>query len=105
MSKQFDPAKDVHFIPRPEKVVTAGIKAMVTGHASEHQQKKVINWLVNIAAGTYEQTWRLDRDGGARSSDFAAGRRAVGLAIVREINITDKQSPIAPPTKGELNNG
>lgn len=104
MAKPFDPAKDVHFIPLAPTPVSAGIKAMTTGSATEHQQKLILDWLITVS-GTYDQTFRLDRDGGIRASDFAAGKRAVGLAIVREINLLPKRTPIAPPTKGELKNG
>lgn len=105
MAKPYDPAKDVHFIPRPAPVVTGGIKAMMTGNATEHQQKMVLDWIINQACGTYDQSWRHDNDGGVRASDFASGRRCVGLAIVREINLIDKKSPIAPPSRGELKHG
>jgi hypothetical protein len=103
MAKKPDPAVDVHFIPTPAVHVTAGVKAMAAGTASEHQQREVLAWLIS-ACGTYDQTWRPGPEG-VRLTDFASGKRAIGLAIVRELNRVLNREPIQPPLKGENTHG
>lgn len=62
-------------------------KALATGTANEGQQKTALDWLINIAAGTYELSYRSDTDGGERETAFAEGRRFVGLQAVKMINM------------------
>lgn len=75
-----------HFVPAAERHITMAIKALAAGNANDGQQRMALDWIIKVAAGTYDQTFRADADGGERASCVMAGRRTVGLAIVREIN-------------------
>ena len=46
-----------------------------------------LRWIVNVAAGTYEPSFRSDADGGDRETAFAEGRRYVGMQIVKLSNM------------------
>lgn len=84
MRKPRDPAwKPVDY---SESDVLA-MKALATGTANESQQKQAIDWLIRVAAGTYELSFRSDADGGERETAFAEGRRFVGLQVVKMVNM------------------
>ena len=60
------------------------IKALAAGSATPEQQKQALDWIIRVAAGTYDQPYRSDS---ARDTDFALGRRAVGLDVVKLVNL------------------
>jgi hypothetical protein len=60
------------------------IQSLARGDASEQQQKDAINWLINVAAGTYNTSFSPDGD---RQTSFAEGRRFVGQQIVKLLHI------------------
>lgn len=60
------------------------IKALAAGNASEPQQKRALNWIVNHAAHTYDVSFSPTSD---RETSFAEGRRFVGLQIVKLVNM------------------
>ena len=57
------------------------IKALFAGNASDAQQKTGMDVIVNKFAATYDQSFRPGIDG-ARATDFAEGKRYVGLQLV-----------------------
>jgi len=71
--------------PADEQDVRA-IKALAAGVASEGQQRIALAWIINRAAGTYDLSFRPGPEG-SRLTDFAEGKRFVGLQLVRLINI------------------
>lgn len=60
------------------------LKALTAGSASEGQQKRALNWILNVACGIADTTFYPDSQ---RDSDFASGKRFVGLEIVALINM------------------
>ena len=66
------------------------VQALARGEADAHQQKAVLDWVINQAAGTYELSFRSDADGGERETAFAEGRRYVGLQLVKMLSMTGK---------------
>lgn len=58
----------------------AAIQALARGDAAPEQQKRALTWFIEKAAGTYEPSYRANS---ARDSDFAEGRRHVGLQAVK----------------------
>ena len=62
----------------------ASIRALAAGTASEHQQKLALDWIINRAAATYDQSFSPDNHS---LTDFAEGRRFVGNQIVKLINL------------------
>ena len=65
--------------------VTAAIQALSRGDASPEQQKAALNWLINVAAGTYNQSFS---ETGDRETVFAEGRRFVGLQLVKQLHLS-----------------
>jgi len=70
--------------------VSAAIKALASGTANEGQQKRALDWIINVACGTYDQPYRPDSD---RDTAFACGRQFVEQQIVKQIKIV----PVAKP--------
>lgn len=62
------------------------IKALVAGVASDVQQKRALDYIIRVICGTYDLSWRPEKFGGSRGTDFAEGKRFVGLQIVKMIN-------------------
>lgn len=60
------------------------IKAVANGTATEGQQQRAMQWIIQAAAMTYDETFV---PGQPDVSGFLAGRRSVGLQIVKLINI------------------
>jgi len=59
------------------------LKAVSQGVATSEQQKQALDWIVYIACQTYGDDYRTD----PRDHAYAAGRRAVGLAITSALTI------------------
>lgn len=66
------------------------IKALADGTANEQQQRHALDWMIRVAAGAYELSYRSDADGGERETAFAEGRRFVGLQVVKMVNMAPK---------------
>lgn len=60
------------------------IKALATGTASDGQQKRALDVIINKFCGTYDQSFRPGPDG-HRATDFAEGRRFVGNRIIHTL--------------------
>jgi len=56
------------------------IQMLAAGTASPEQQQRALRWIVEVACGTYEMTYRPESD---RDTAFAEGRRFVGNQIVK----------------------
>jgi len=65
----------------------AAIQAMAEGVAEPEQQKRVLKWIIERAAGTYDQSFYPGGEEGRRNSDFAEGRRFVGNSIVKMLRV------------------
>lgn len=72
--------------PSYEDVDVMAIQALARGEAQPHQQKRALDWIIDSAAGTYDMSYRPGSDG-RRDTDFAEGRRSVGLAIVKLVKL------------------
>jgi len=59
------------------------LQALERGEANEDQQKRALKWLIEVACMTYQPTHYPDQ----RDTDFANGRRYVGLKIVEALHI------------------
>jgi hypothetical protein len=60
------------------------VQAVAAGTASAVEQKRALDWIVNIAAQTYEEPFVPGQDD-VRA--YVLGRRSVGLAIVKLIKL------------------
>lgn len=73
--------------PDYEVADAAAIQALHRGEATADQQRRALKWLIERAAGTYDQSYRPGADEGRRDSDFAEGRRFVGLQTVKLLRV------------------
>jgi hypothetical protein len=56
------------------------IQALAQGTASPDDQKRALDWIVNVAAGTYDEPFRPNEQD---TVTYMVGRRSVGLAVVK----------------------
>lgn len=77
------------WFPAPyEDTDTYALKAVAKGEATDIQQRRAMNWIINTLCGTYDLSYRPDSD---RDTVFAEGKRHVGMQIVKHINLKPKQ--------------
>lgn len=81
-----------------DKYDVAAIQALATGTANDQQQLRALKWIVEKACLTYDQPWFPGGAEGARATDFANGKRAVGLQIVK---LTKLDASKLPRPKGD----
>ncbi|MGE0151771.1 MAG: hypothetical protein AB7R90_04085 [Reyranellaceae bacterium] len=67
-----------------EAADVAALQALARGVANEGQQKRALNYIVNVLGMTYEHTYFPASE---RDSCHAQGRRYVGLQIVKLVNM------------------
>ena len=60
------------------------IKALAEGNATEEQQRLALDWIINHAAMTYDQSFWA---GSADVTAFREGKRSVGNQIVKLIKL------------------
>jgi hypothetical protein len=70
----------------PEAMIANAFEALQRGHASAHQQKLAMTWLVYECCDYYGLSFRPGEDG-RRDTDFAEGKRFVGAQVVKMMNI------------------
>jgi hypothetical protein len=66
--------------PKYEKEDVRAIQALAEGTATEADQRRALNWIINVAASTYDEPFR---PGNQDAVNYMLGRRSVGLAIVK----------------------
>jgi hypothetical protein len=69
--------------PAYEEADATALKALQFGEANPDQQKRALKWIIENAANTYDLSFRPGGEEGRRNTDFAEGRRFVGLEIVK----------------------
>lgn len=60
------------------------MQALAKGEAGPIEQRRALDWIIHKAAMTYDEPFDPDS---ARVTDYVLGRRSVGLAIVKLINL------------------
>lgn len=75
------------------KVEVAAIQALEKGLATPEQQRFAIKWIVEVAAGYYDLSFRPGEDG-RRETDFSEGRRFVGAQVAKmtKLNLSKMKS-------------
>jgi hypothetical protein len=63
------------------------LRVLWGGTASPDQQRRALKWVIETCCGTYDMSFRPGGPEGARETDFAEGKRAVGNQIVKLINL------------------
>lgn len=77
--------KQQTWMPAPWQVGdVAALQALARGVANEGQQKRALDYIVNVLGMTYEHTYVAASE---RDSCHAQGRRYVGLQIVKLVNM------------------
>lgn len=78
----------VPYAPAPwEDADVYAVRAVAAGNASEGQQKRFLDLVINRLCGTYDLSYRPDSD---RDTAFAEGKRFVGLQLVKLMKIVPK---------------
>lgn len=72
--------------PAVEPADIWAIKALYQGKASEGQQKRALDLIINRIAATYDLAFRPGGPEGERTTCFASGKQFVGQQVVRLIN-------------------
>lgn len=70
--------------PSYDKADVRAIQAIAQGNASEQEQRRALDWIVNTAAATYDEPFR---PGKPDAVAYMLGRRSVGLAIVKLLKL------------------
>lgn len=82
------PKAPLPYQPVPyDEAITAAIRALNNGTASPEMQQRGLKWIIEVAAGTYEQPFRPGGQDGARETDFSCGRMFVGQQIVKQLKL------------------
>lgn len=69
--------------PDYEPADASAMQALLRGEADSYQQQRALKWIIEKAAGTYDQSFYPGAEDGRRNTDFAEGRRFVGNAVVK----------------------
>ena len=78
---------ELPYIPaQPPKHIVKSLQALSSGEATEHQQKKALQWIINDASGAYSPAFHSGADG-ERNTTFALGRAFVGQQIIGLLKI------------------
>jgi hypothetical protein len=78
--------------PDWDKADAGALKALSRGDASPEQQKRGLDYIIKVLAGTFDMSYRPDSD---RDTAFAEGKRWVGLQAIKLININLEKIPDA----------
>jgi hypothetical protein len=70
--------------PTYEKADIRAIQALARGDATESDQRRALDWIINVAAATYDEPFR---PGQGDAVTYMLGRRSVGLALVKLMKI------------------
>ncbi len=82
------PPPDAAWSPPPyHDAEHIAIHALARGEADPHQQKLALDWIIERACATYDQSYRPESE---RETVFAEGRRFVGLQVVKLTNFKPK---------------
>lgn len=81
-----------HFPTPFEKADVYALKALASGTANEVQQRRALEWIIK-ACGVADTTHYPDSP---RDTDFANGKRFVGLEIVSKINLPNAKLESMP---------
>lgn len=68
------------------KADAIALRAVAAGEADPAQQKRAIEAIVTRIACADDMSFRADDHGGTRESDFAEGKRYVGLQVRKLLN-------------------
>lgn len=71
--------------PELEPADAEALQACMRGTATGEQQKRAITWVIEIAAATYDWSYRPGEND--RDTNIALGRQFVGQQIVRALKI------------------
>lgn len=99
MAKRPSPAEALflpHVPPPVTRSVAVAVKALAAGTADKQQQEFLFNWLVRDLTRAYDLSYRPGGEEQRRATDFAEGKRWVGLQLVHlfnyPISLLDKDS-------------
>jgi len=63
------------------------VQALAGGTANSGQQKRALEWILIDLCGVRDLSFRTGAEEGRRATDFAEGKRFVGLQIAKLMNL------------------
>lgn len=72
--------------PEYELSDVSALQALQRGDADKDAQIRALKWIIENACATYDLSYRPGEDG-RRDTDFAEGRRFVGLQVVKLLKL------------------
>ena len=72
--------REIWHPPQYDKDDIRAIQALAQGKAGEGDQRRALDWIINTAAGTYDEPFRPAQSDVVH---YMLGRRSVGLAVVK----------------------
>lgn len=82
MKKSNAPAPWLSVMSKLEKADVVALQMVAVGKATDVQQKRAIDVIINKFCETYGLSFRPDEDGGERATAFAEGKRFVGSELI-----------------------
>ena len=82
------PRREFWHPPEYEKEDVRAIQALAEGTATEQDQRTALNWIINVAASTYDEPFR---PGIPDAVNYMLGRRSVGLAIIKLMKLKSER--------------
>ena len=83
--------------PEYELADVSAVQALLAGNATMDQQKRALSFVIERLAGTYDLSYRPFGEDGRRDTDFAEGRRFVGLQLVKLLKLNTAVLPRKDP--------
>jgi hypothetical protein len=72
--------------PKPSLFEAASVKAVAEGTATAEQQRECMAYIIKRVCGTYEEQFCPGEEG-RRNTDYALGKRRVGLHLVSLLSV------------------
>ena len=71
--------------PAPYELhIPSALQALERGQASAYEQKQALDWIINVAAGTYDDPYRV---GFPDDTAYGLGKQYVGRQIVKLLRL------------------
>lgn len=86
--KRADPRSAPWYPPDSEIADVTAMQALANGTANPEQQLRALRWIIEVASGRDEMSYRPGGEDGRRDTDFAEGRRFVGNQVVKLLKLS-----------------
>jgi len=85
-----NPEREPWLPPKTDAKTIQAFQDLARGTANADQQKRVLHFTINSLCCTYDLSYRPDS---SRNTDFAEGKRWVGLQIIKYLHLNSMNEP------------